>query len=253
MNSTTIPLGQIRIGCAGWTIPRQCNASFSTPGSHLERYARRFTAVEINSSFYRPHRRVTYERWASTVPRGFAFAVKAPKEITHQLRLKDAVAALEAFLSETGGLGDRLGALLFQLSPSLSFDPQTVSAFCGELRARFNQGVVFEPRHPSWFNGPADDLMAQFLISRAAVDPPVVPAAANAGGWMHPYYLRLHGSPRIYYSEYDSGQLDRFAQQLTQAANQGRAAWCIFDNTAAGAATANALALQERFNEREQP
>ena len=57
-----------RIGTAGWSIPRQHAAAFPAGGSHLERYAQRFNAVEINSSFYRPHRRATYERWAASVP-----------------------------------------------------------------------------------------------------------------------------------------------------------------------------------------
>src|SRR5574341_2571121 len=105
--------GQMRIGCAGWTIPKPHAALFPPSGSHLARYAQRLAAVEINSSFHRPHRRATYERWAAAVPDRFAFAVKAPKEITHRLRLADAGSALEAFLAQAGGLGDKLGPLLF--------------------------------------------------------------------------------------------------------------------------------------------
>jgi uncharacterized protein YecE (DUF72 family) len=239
-------MAMIRIGCAGWTIPRESNAAFSTPGSHLERYTHRFTAVEINSSFRQPHRRTTYERWAQTVPADFAFAVKAPKEITHQSRLKNTITALETFLSSVAGLGDKLGALLFQFPPSLAFDPDTLCEFCAELRTRFEGGLVFEPRHPSWFTESANHLLSQYRISRAAVDPPVVAAAAHSGGCMNLYYLRLHGSPRIYYSEYDSGQLDRFAKQVIDAAKEGHVAWCIFDNTVAGAAVVNALGLQKR-------
>jgi uncharacterized protein YecE (DUF72 family) len=87
-------LSQLRIGCAGWTIPRQHAPWFPKSGSHLGRYAHRFTTVEINSSFYRSHLRATYDRWAATVPDNFAFAVKAPKENTHALRFAKANAAL---------------------------------------------------------------------------------------------------------------------------------------------------------------
>ena len=77
--------------------------------------------MEINSSFYRPHRTATYERWAASVPEDFRFAVKVPKAITHERRLKDASDLLDRFLSEAGGLGPKLGPLLVQLPPSLSF------------------------------------------------------------------------------------------------------------------------------------
>ncbi|MDQ3815662.1 MAG: DUF72 domain-containing protein, partial [Armatimonadota bacterium] len=77
----------IYIGCAGWSIPSPHAPEFPAAGSHLERYAARFPAVEINSSFYRPHRPQTYERWAAAVPTHFQFAVKVPKIITHERRL----------------------------------------------------------------------------------------------------------------------------------------------------------------------
>lgn len=239
----------MRIGCAGWAIHKQHAALFPSSGSHLERYAQRFGAVEVNSSFYRPHRRATYESWAAAVPAGFAFAVKAPKQITHALRLAGAEAALDAFLAQASGLGTKLGPLLFQLPPSLVFDPSTVGSFFGALRARFDGSVVCEPRHASWFSVPADDLLREHRTSRVAADPPVCGAGADLAGWPGLLYLRLHGSPRMYYSEYPPDRLDRFAQRLAQAGDE-RPAWCIFDNTAAGAATLNALALQERVRAR---
>lgn len=239
------------IGCAGWTIPQQHASSFPASGSHLERYAQRFTAVEINSSFYRPHRRTTYERWAASVPPGFAFAVKAPREITHRLRLASADAALDTFLAEVTGLGDKLGPLLFQLPPSLAFDCQAAASFFAALRTRFDGNAVCEPRHPDWFTARADDLLTKFRISRAAADPPIAGAAPEPGGWTGLIYFRLHGSPRVYYSEYGSDQLEQFAQRLARAINARYPIWCIFDNTVAGAATANALALQERLRGRE--
>src|SRR5262245_58239190 len=248
MINQTVVSGMTRgpscIGCAGWTIPKQHASFFPSSGSHLERYAQCFAAVEINSSFYRPHRRATYERWAAAVPRGFAFAVKAPNEITHRLRLAGASAALDAFLTQATGLGDKLGPVLLQLPPSLAFDPQRVSSFFAALRARFDGSVVCEPRHPDWFTARADDLLTEFRISRVAADPPVIGTVAEPGGWKGLLYFRLHGSPRVYYSEYRSDQLDRLAHQLVSMGSPRPRAWCIFDNTASGAATVNALALQ---------
>jgi uncharacterized protein YecE (DUF72 family) len=111
----------IRIGTAAWSIPKEHAAPFPVAGSHLERYGAVFNAVEINTSFYRSHRTVTYERWAASVPDGFRFTVKVPKAITHERRLEDVSDLLDRFLSEVGGLGPKLGPLLVQMPPSLSF------------------------------------------------------------------------------------------------------------------------------------
>jgi uncharacterized protein YecE (DUF72 family) len=232
----------MRIGCAGWNVPKQHMAMFSAAGSYLHRYARRFNAVEINSSFYRPHRRVTYERWAKTVPDDFAFAVKLPKQITHELRLAAAETALDIFLDQASGLGAKLGPLLIQLPPSLAFDSAVAQAFFAALRARHAGNVVCEPRHATWSTAAADALLAGFQIARAAADPPVGTALCEPGGWQGLHYYRLHGAPRIYYSEYDAAFLQRLAQTLS---GRSGARWCIFDNTARGAATTNAALLQQ--------
>ncbi|HEY9423039.1 MAG TPA: DUF72 domain-containing protein, partial [Thermoanaerobaculia bacterium] len=89
-NPLTLPPPRILVGCAGWSLPRAEQAEFPETGSHLERYASRFGAVEINSSFHRPHRPATYARWSASVPASFRFSVKVPKTITHGLRLRDA-------------------------------------------------------------------------------------------------------------------------------------------------------------------
>lgn len=232
-----------RIGTAGWSIPKRHAAAFPASGSHLERYAQRFNAVEINSSFYRPHRRTTYQRWAASVPGDFRFAVKAPRTITHELRLIGAEIALDRFLDEAAGLGAKLGVLLFQFPPRFAFDAGTIDAFLTALRARHAGPVAFEPRHATWFAPRAEELLVEHRIARVAADPAVVPTAAEPGGWLHLHYLRLHGSPRVYWSGYDGAQTAAYGERVRAAAGQGRTTWCIFDNTAAGAATENALAL----------
>src|SRR5215217_2835510 len=126
----------IRTGTAAWSIPREHAAPFPVTGSHLERYGAVFNAVEINSSFYRPHRTATYERWAASVPEDFRFAVKVPKAITHERRLTDVDDLLDRFLSEAGGLGTKLGPLLVQLPPSLSFKPGVADRFLNQIRSR---------------------------------------------------------------------------------------------------------------------
>ena len=231
----------IRIGTAAWSIPKEHAAPFPVAGSHLERYGAVLNAVEINSSFYRPHRPATYERWAGSVPDGFRFAVKVPKAITHERRLREVDDLLERFLSEVSGLGPKLGPLLVQLPPSLVFETGTSDGFLRELRRQVAGGVVCEPRHRSWFAPEVDGLLDELRIARVAADPAPVPGAGEPGGWQGLRYYRLHGSPRIYYSPYSEEVLTATAERLMHDAAAGTRSWCIFDNTAAFAATHDAL------------
>jgi uncharacterized protein YecE (DUF72 family) len=239
------------IGTAAWSIPREVDAEFAGDGQHLDRYARRFACVEINSSFYRPHQRETYVRWASQTPAHFRFAVKLPRAITHDARLRGARKPLEAFLDQAGGLGDRLGVLLVQLPPSQVFEARVARDFFKLLRESWAGPIACEPRHASWFEAGADQALASLQISRVAADPVRHPGAERPGGWLGPagdgagalLYYRWHGSPRVYWSRYDDAWLARQAAALAEWP-AGAVPWVIFDNTAAGAATANALALQ---------
>jgi uncharacterized protein YecE (DUF72 family) len=235
----------IRVGTAGWAIPA-AQAAFGSGPSHLARYATRFSAVEINTSFYRPHRPATYRRWAASVPPGFQFAVKVPRTISHDRQLTESESLLDPFLQECGALGPAFGPLLLQLPPSLPFAEPLVARFLRSLRARFDGAVVCKPRHPSWFREEAEALLAAHRIARVAADPAVVPRAADPGGWAGLVYYRLHGAPRVYYSAYDAAALDALAAKLRAAARRG-SVWCIFDNTAAGAATEDARHLQDRL------
>ncbi len=173
------------------------------------------SAVEINSSFYRPHRVETYQRWAATTPPRFRFSVKLPRAITHDARLRNVREPLERFLAEAGGLGPKLAVVLVQLPPSLAFDARTAGGFFGRLRASFDGAVVCEPRHASWFTPSADQRLAEWHVCRAAADPAPHPAASTPGGWSGSgiaapgavRYYRWHGSPRMYWSRYDQAWL----------------------------------------------
>jgi uncharacterized protein YecE (DUF72 family) len=237
----------IRIGTAGWAIPRQFADHFPQDGSGLERYAARFAAVEINSTFHRSHKPSTFTRWAAAVPSDFRFAVKLPKTISHELRLVGTGDLLRRFWEETRNLGVNLGPLLLQLPPSLAYERAIVEPFFELLRASTDHPLVCEPRHPTWFGVEADGLLATYAVARAAADPARVPAAGVTGGYPNFAYYRLHGAPRRYYSAYDSAFLARLAAAIRRTRTQE--IWCIFDNTVSGAATANALAMQTRLAE----
>ena len=236
------PHTRIRIGVAGWSVPAPYRNNGSV-GSHLEQYARYFDCVEINSSFYKPHLPTTFARWAACVPADFRFSVKLPKLITHEKRLVSCRDAVERFYRSASGLDGKLEVLLMQLPPSLAFDAATAQATLTQLRDAFTATIACEARHSSWFRPRVDRLLGALRITRVAADPAVGGAPMEVDT-AHAAYVRLHGRPRVYYSAYSSEYLDALASKLKP---RGATAdvWCIFDNTALGAAWPNALRLKE--------
>ncbi len=243
------PPASVHIGTAGWSLPRESQHRFPAADpadSHLMRYARQLNAVEINSSFYRPHQRSTYERWAAATPPAFRFCVKLPRSITHGARLKDTEALQQAFAEQIAGLGERLGCLLVQLPPSLALDaPVADTFFCHLRRLQSTVGVAVEPRHASWFTPEGDALLVHWQAARVLADPVLHHTGRMPGGWPRLVYCRLHGSPRTYYSAYAPALIEALAQRIQAATRETRSVWCLFDNTASGAATENALDLQQ--------
>ncbi len=244
----------MRIGTAGWSIPLDAAPSFPGQGHHLARYARILGCAEINSSFYRSHRVEVYQRWADQTPQDFRFAVKVPRTITHDGRLRRAREPLLRFLAEVAGLGDRLAVLLVQLPPSFAFEVRPTRRFFALLRELFEGAVVCEPRHPSWFTPAADRALFACGVGRAAADPACCPPAREPGGWLGVegdgrgavIYYRWHGSPRMYWSRYDLAWVQARADKVEQWP-VGADCWCIFDNTGGGGAIWNALELRARL------
>jgi uncharacterized protein YecE (DUF72 family) len=240
---------RVFVGCAGWSLPAAVAAAFPTTGSHLQRYAAVLPAVEINSSFYRPHRPATYARWHDSVPDDFRFSVKIPRTISHEQGLRDAEEPLDHFLSEAGMLQHKLGCLLLQLPPSLRFVPAEAETFFHMLRLRTEVAVSCEPRHASWFSPAAAELMRQYRVGFVDADPsPTREAPPSAFPGIA--YLRLHGSPEIYRSSYDQRFLETLAGRLRALRAAAERVWCVFDNTAAGHAVPNALSLMQLLRDR---
>jgi uncharacterized protein YecE (DUF72 family) len=233
----------ILIGTAGWSIPRQVAGEFPAEGTGLERYAARFPVLEINSSFHRPHRAVTWQRWRDSVPEAFRFSVKLPKTVTHERKLVECRQHLDDFMSQAGALGDKLAVVLVQLPPKLEFDAATAGAFFDALASLCPAALACEPRNASWFTPEADALLVHHRVCRVAADPARCDGAGEPGGWRGLGYWRLHGSPRMYRSSY-ADRIAEYARALRDDA-AGRETWCVFDNTASGAAASDALALME--------
>ncbi len=113
------------------------------------------------------------------------------------------------------------------------------------LRRRLRVGVACEPRHPSWFEDGVDGLWRRHRVARVAADPACCPAAAEPGGDPRWRYWRWHGSPRIYYSDYDNEALRALAVQVQASTTPPERRIVIFDNTAGGHAAGNAARFQD--------
>jgi uncharacterized protein YecE (DUF72 family) len=234
---------RIFIGTAGWSIPRASAHRFDDEGTHLQRYARLFAGVEINSSFHRPHAASTYAKWALSTPGDFRFAIKIPRVITHDHQLRRVRLPLDQFFAEIGGLEHKRGPLLVQLPPSLAFDARVARRFFDHVRARYDGFIVCEPRHETWFSAQVEALLVHYKVARVAADPPPGPGAGTPRGWPGLVYFRLHGAPRKYWSRYDGKYISALAAAVGEV-QRSVDAWCVFDNTASGAALENAWELQ---------
>lgn len=211
----------------------------------LARYASLLSATEINSTFYRRHRESTFARWRVSVPPPFRFAVKLPRALSHDAELTAPRALLREFLDDIRPLEEKLGVVLVQLAPSHAFDRRRALRFFSTLRALHDGAVVLEPRHSTWFVSAARDLLARAGVAYVVTDPArsSVDALDRIDDDMRaPLYVRLHGAPRMYWSPYARAELDALARRIARCPS--RDVWTIFDNTAAGAACADALTFR---------
>jgi uncharacterized protein YecE (DUF72 family) len=160
-------------------------------------YATRLPAVEINNTFYRLPKTSVLEAWAGQVPPGFRFSIKASRRITHLKRLKDAADETAYLLETVAALGERLGAILFQLPPNLRLDLPRLEGFLELLPP--DTRAVFEFRHPSWSDPAVRDLLASRGFALCVADTDDAPASEIpvTASWA---YLRLR---RPGYSESD--------------------------------------------------
>ncbi len=155
-------------------------------------------------------------------------------------------------MDEVAGLGDKLAVLLVQLPPKSALSKRVADRFFHDLRARIETDIVMEPRHASWFAPGMDGWLAKRRVARAAADPARFTGADKPGGWGQLAYYRWHGSPRIYYSDYDAAALAALTRRLEDNRRRASSVWCIFDNTASGAALGNALTVQQQCNVKQQ-
>lgn len=233
----------VRIGTSGWRYPpwRRVFYPEGLPQKReLEYLSHRMGTVEINGSFYSLQRPERYRRWFQETPEDFLFAVKGSRFITHMKQLRDVDTALANFLaSGVLALGPKLGPLLWQLPPTMRFDPDRLTAFFDLLPRTTGEAAALARRHDDKVKGEAlteadaDRPMRHALEVRHptfATDECVallrkhdigLTVADSAGTW--PYledvtadfvYVRLHGDAELYTSGYGKEALRDWARKI---------------------------------------
>ncbi len=191
------------------------------PEGYLREYAEEFGSVEIDSTFYGtpPPERVL--RWAAQVPDGFTFALKLPREITHEHRLLVAQPLVEAFVASALEFGDKLEAILIQTPPDLGpAEIEAVEAFVAALPA--GPRWAFEVRDKDWFHGEAHQRLRDALgthgVALAVTDGTFVPLETMLHELRRPTashaYLRWLG-PQGAFERFDAEVIDR-GEQIAQ-------------------------------------
>jgi uncharacterized protein YecE (DUF72 family) len=201
---------RIRTGMSGYAYPEWKGSFYPgdlAPDRMLAWYATRFDTVEINNTFYRLPKESVLLDWASQVPGGFTFSIKASRRITHDQGLRDTASLMDFLLRNVSALGDRRGPTLFQLPPGLKKDVELLREFLTLVPQRWQ--AAFEWRHPSWHDDQVYDLLrarnAAVVVSDSARGAGPLVATASWG------YLRLH---RPGYSDADlGGWIDRIREQ----------------------------------------
>jgi uncharacterized protein YecE (DUF72 family) len=212
----------------------------------LEYYARHFSTVELNVTFYRLPALPVFQGWKKRTPARFAFAVKGSRYITHIKRLKDCREPIMLFLKNASGLGRKLNVILWQLHPGMKCDSSRLENFCSMLKRSVRGRRIrhaFEFRHPSWFCDEVYGLLHSFNHALCIADSPIWPRVeAVTADWI---YLRFHGGRALYGSNYSDGELGEWAAKARAWLAAGRAVFAYFNNDAHGFAVRNALRLRE--------
>ncbi|WP_029898979.1 DUF72 domain-containing protein [Desulfohalovibrio reitneri] len=240
-------LGAAFVGTSGWSYPHWRGTFY--PGGlprdeELAFCAERFGALEINNTFYSLPGREAVLGWRKAVPKGFPFAVKASRYLTHMKKLKDPRQGVDSFFAAVDALGPNLGPVLFQLPPNWRVNIKRLRAFLDALPD--GRRFAFEFRDTSWITEETLDLLrerkAAFCIYHLA-------------GYFSPkevttdfIYIRLHGPGDKYQGSYPERDLADWAGAISAWTAEGLDVYCFFDNDQEGYAAHNAARLAEMIS-----
>lgn len=234
-------MGKVRIGLSGWSYDEWDGGFYPpalSPDERLGYVADRFDTVEVNGTFYSLTTPSAVRGWMGKTPTRFVFAIKGSRYITHTKRLHDPAQALANFFaSGLLDLGTRLGPILWQFPPNLTYDRERLERFLrllphetseAEALARehddrvregsYGDGTnhrlrhVVEFRHPSFLTAETMSVARRNGCAVACSDSSAWPLVADVtAGFV---YIRLHGPEEIYASGYDEDSLQCWAERL---------------------------------------
>ncbi len=239
------------IGTSGWSYKHWSEIFYPKdikPEKYLEFYTAKFTCVELNSSFYNLPLKTTVTGWMNRTPDSFKFCPKMSRFITHQLQLVNTEVALQKYFDVFESLKRKLGPILIQLPPRLSYDKSLICNFFDLIKEKYNQyRFTIEVRNKSWINNSFFDLLAQYGMAFVIAD----------SGGRFPYYeavtagfiyLRFHGREQLYASDYSETDLRLYAEKIKNWLDEGKEVWAFFNNDYHGFAPNNADRLREIVN-----
>ncbi len=238
--------GIVHVGTSGWHYKHWLGTWYPEgvrPAEQFAYYKQHFHTVEINNSFYRLPSVECFEAWRKAAPRGFLFAVKASRYITHMRKLMEPERSYEPFMNNVAALKEKLGPILFQLPPRWKINTERLAAFLETLPRPKKRRYAFEFRNPTWYHDEVYALLEEhdcaFCIYELAghLSPQKVTASF--------VYVRLHGPGAKYAGSYSDRQLKSWARKIRAHANEGRDVFVYFDNDEAGYAAFNAERLAQ--------
>jgi uncharacterized protein YecE (DUF72 family) len=241
--------GRLRIGCSGWEYKHWRGDFYPAdlPRTRwFEYYAARFDTVEINNTFYRLPEEETFARWAERAPRGFLYAVKASRFLTHMKKLKDPEEPVDRLFSRMRPLGRRLGPVLYQLPPGWKLDRERLEHFLQVLPTGIRH--VLEFREPTWY---ADDVRRLLERRRVALCLHDMQGSATGRERIGPFvYVRFHGAAGTYSGGYSDERLRGWADWLHGQRASGADIYAYFNNDVGGHAPRDAATLRRFLEER---
>lgn len=236
--------GRVYIGTSGW-VYKSWAKTFYPSGlparQHFEHYAGHFPTVEINATFYRLPEPSTFAGWHDQAPRGFRYAVKGSRTVTHFFKLLPGAKSYDLLLERVRALKSSLGPILWQLPGGFRRDDERLRAFVRALPRGMKHAVEFRDR--SWLADEVLALLADAGVASVALSSLAMPP--NREITARHVYLRLHGLEGGAAHDYTDRELEPWADWLCDLAGRGVDAFVYFNNDVNVRAPGNALRLMD--------
>jgi uncharacterized protein YecE (DUF72 family) len=237
-------MGAVHIGTSGWHYKHWLGPFYpdKLPASKmLDFYARHFDTVELNNTFYRLPVESGLEKWREGTPKGFCFAAKGSRFLTHMKKLKDPETGIERYFERVDRLGRKLGPVVFQLPPFWEVDLDRLEHFLRALPK--GHRYAFEFRNPTWHTDAVYRTLQKYNAAFCIFE--ISGFSSECHITADFTYIRLHGPGGAYQGSYPPATLELWAGRLLKWRKQLRAVHIYFDNDQAGYAVENALSLKQ--------